>query len=600
MHNQHRFSIELISDDLIMESLTIADDSRFLSPHLTDRIETLPRSLRKLVADRQRDDVTPLFIACHQANLRIIKYLLTVCNATNDLTIYIRNPHRRMNHITPLGNACARGHLSVVKCLIELGCDVDGPFDDGVTPLQMACLMEELTVVQFLIENGADIRKSSYDGTTCLMKAATSVPIMSYLLEKGADALACDLYNKTALHYSIEQRNFEATCLLLRHGADPFLQNRNGDDALQTACIHCADEIVDHLVKQYQYSTARLADAYELIGSSYIDVNFNRDKASEYWLKSHLIRSGGDGYIQKKPQTPPRFAFGDAIEFTTSEELEDIAADEVALDMQSLLICDRVLGIDHEETLRRLLRRGFEYDYSLHFEKCIDLWILALKTQIDKYSILHTATNETAQAIVRLMMEILDRPDNYVTVDDLTLFEGAITVFKMLASKLVETRHLLEVQPVHLKQQENYDRTIHCITHLMRVLLCTSLCEDDDELIEDEVRKLIEQDIRSSINNDTLLHLAVRSSNVLTKGYMRERCPTYSVFPNLEVMEMLIECGADVNAYNDRKCTPLRVASQESDYDGEVVEALVDHGAHMDLTNVEGDRSIKYMISVCL
>ncbi|XP_055641410.1 protein fem-1 homolog C-like [Toxorhynchites rutilus septentrionalis] len=589
MTSQKMSTMNQISNDLIAECKAIIDDHSFLSRDLTDRIGSLPLGIRKTVVDRQPEgECSPLFIACNQGNIRIIEYLITVCAASSDQTSYHVSEDGLMGNITPLGNACASGNILVVQRLLRLGCDVEGPFEDGLTPLQIACRWSNLTVVQELIENGADLRKQSYDGTTCLMNAAQSMPLMSYLLNNGADVNVCNIYNRTALHCSIERRSFESTCLLLEHGADPFVQNSDGDDALQTACIYGEIETADFLMQHFEYSAERQADAYELIGSSLIDRFSDRQLTLKYWQKAHHIRSNGTSYLQKRPQPPSRFAFRDAFEFTTSEELDEIAADDDALRMQSMLICDRILGIEHDETLRRLMRWGFEYECNSNSEKCIDLWILALKGRIDKYSILLCETNETAQTIVRLMTKILEERDDDADIDDLTLFEGALTVFKMLASNVIETSYLLDVQPVHLLQQQNYDQTIQCLTHLMHVLLSTSFCEDDDELIENEVRELIQ--IRCSINKDTLLHLAVSSSNVLTRGYLRGDNSAPSIFPSLEVTELLIGCGADVNAYNETNCTPLLIASMDSNSDREVVETLLDHGARYN--------AIEYFLSV--
>lgn len=42
------------------------------------------------------------------------------------------------------------------------------------------------------------------------------------------------------------------------------------------------------------------------------------------------------------------------------------------------------------------------------------------------------------------------------------------------------------------------------------------------------------------------------------------------VFPNIEVAKLLIDCGADVNAQNESKSTPLHVSSIAYNYDGTV------------------------------
>jgi len=42
------------------------------------------------------------------------------------------------------------------------------------------------------------------------------------------------------------------------------------------------------------------------------------------------------------------------------------------------------------------------------------------------------------------------------------------------------------------------------------------------------------------------------------------------VFPNADVIKLLIECGIDVNTKNEAKSTPLHVACQPYNYDNEV------------------------------
>jgi len=42
------------------------------------------------------------------------------------------------------------------------------------------------------------------------------------------------------------------------------------------------------------------------------------------------------------------------------------------------------------------------------------------------------------------------------------------------------------------------------------------------------------------------------------------------VFPNADVIKLLIQCGVDVNIKNEAKSTPLHVACQPYNYDNEV------------------------------
>lgn len=123
---------------------------------------------------------------------------------------------------------------------------------------------------------------------------------------------------------------------------------------------------------------------------------------------------------------------------------------------------------------------------------------------------------------------------------------------------------------MHRKQQENFDRILKCLTHLMYLLISTAKSEDDRELVNGSVRKLVRNNIRSAITNDTLLHLSVSRLNVIKSGYFTDDSSLRVIFPNLNVARLLLECGAHVNAKNESKSTPLLVASMPYNYEREV------------------------------
>jgi hypothetical protein len=71
----------------------------------------------------------------------------------------------------------------------------------------------------------------------------------------------------------------------------------------------------------------------------------------------------------------------------TEDELEAHAFDLDTLRTQSLLICERVLGPHHKDTLFRLMYRGAAYADDLRYQKCIDLWRRALEIRVQKDSV---------------------------------------------------------------------------------------------------------------------------------------------------------------------------------------------------------------------
>jgi hypothetical protein len=69
-----------------------------------------------------------------------------------------------------------------------------------------------------------------------------------------------------------------------------------------------------------------------------------------------------------KPTVPNKPQYHFANEFSSLEELEAISLDLDALRVQSLLICERILGTYHKDMIYRLMYRGAAYADSLQYQ----------------------------------------------------------------------------------------------------------------------------------------------------------------------------------------------------------------------------------------
>lgn len=104
----------------------------------------------------------------------------------------------------------------------------------------------------------------------------------------------------------------------------------------------------------------------------------------------------------------------------------------------------------------------------------------------------------------------------------------------------------------------------------MHLLISTAKSDEERDLVNESVRQLVRNNIRSAITNDTLLHLSVSRLNVIKSGYFTDDSSLRVIFPNLNVAKLLLECDAHVNAKNESKSTPLLVASMPYNYEREV------------------------------
>lgn len=578
--------------DLYEECKHAAPGAR-LSYNLRNRLEKLPKTTRREIASMSKDGCTPLFVACKRGHVEIVEYLITMCGVDIEQRGMYEVPDDRSVHcVTPLWCAAVSGKLPVIMCLVEYGADVNAVSDTGSTPVRSACFMTHLDIVSYLVENGADIQRGNYNGGTCLINSVQSVQLCLYLLRHGATVNARDIQNKTALHYAIQEHRFETTKLLLDHGADPHARSRYNDDALQTACLKGALQIFNYLISRVSYPPERLADAHELMGSTFLDEHNDTQAALRHWEIATIIRQLSNPRLEKLPVMPPRPGFRFAKEFRTDQELRKIDFDLDALRIQSLLICERVLGPHHKDSLFRLMYRGAAYADALRYQRCIDLWRRALEIRVEKDSVLFSDTCFTAQALVRLYVDLNEKNLEIIENRGMSLqegpkFEDVAATFKLLGDQLPEARQLLEIHPVYKKQQESFDRILRCITHLIYLLVETGRTREQKIIVRNLVTKLIQSKPRSAIHGDTLLHLCVSRLNTIKGTYFAD--DSQLIFPNLEVIKLLLDCGAPVNARNQSHSTPLHIAANTYNFYPPLVELLLEHGGHLDQPNYKGE-----------
>ena len=146
-----------------------------------------------------------------------------------------------------------------------------------------------------------------------------------------------------------------------------------------------AVQIFDYLIEHFEYTPERIAEAYELLGSTFLDEHYDLQTALQYWRRALQVRFKQPARpIVKRGLVAPKPAYLHAVEFQTFEELENLALDLDAMRVQSLLICERILGTTHKDMIFRLMYRGAAYADSLQYQRCIDLWRYALQLRINK------------------------------------------------------------------------------------------------------------------------------------------------------------------------------------------------------------------------
>lgn len=576
---------DLTFNELYTECRLAAPGAK-LSYSIRNRLERFSRDERKEIVSRVKEGCAPLFVACKKGNVEIVEYLIEHCDADVEQRGMYEVPDDRSIHfVTPLWCASVAGKLSVVRCLVEHGANVNSVSDTGSTPVRSACFMTHYEIVTYLVENNADILKPNYNGGTCLINSVQSVPLCEFLIKHGADVNAQDIQFKTALHYAIQEHRFETTKLLLENRADPFIKSRYGDDALETACLKCATHVFEYLCENYNYSKQRVAEAHELIGSTFLEEHQNLRKCLHHWRLALSIR-----YSDPNNVIPKNFVskapYGYIAEFNTYEELENISMDLDAMRIQSLLVCERILGPLHRDMIFRLMFRGAAYADSLQYQRCINLWRYALELRIQKDSLLHSEVCFAAQALVKLFLDFHEKHQTGMLREQIE-FNDVYESIRMLVCRFESSNYLLNIRPVFKRQQDNFDKILKVLTHQIFVLHVIPKTPEQIMMMKQLIRDILRIEPRTSAG-DTLLHLVVSKSNTMKPNNYFED-PHTAIFPNAAIAELLLECGANVEVINYNLSTPLHIAALISNFTPEVIQVLLKYGAHIDRRNGNGN-----------
>lgn len=163
------------------------------------------------------------------------------------------------------------GDLPLVTSLVSAGARIDATTQTNGTALMFAVLGNQRVVAEWLVKRGADIHVIGSNGWTALTIAAAKghLDLLQWLVDLGADAQLRDVYrytplmravennheavvavllslpqtdinvqdeyDNTSLHHAVFAGNAPMVQLLLQHGADARISNRQGMTAARLA-----------------------------------------------------------------------------------------------------------------------------------------------------------------------------------------------------------------------------------------------------------------------------------------------------------------------------------------------------------------------------
>ena len=559
------------------------EGSYLLDQYLKDlNAESRKAALETKIIDGD-DLATPLIISASDGNLDFVKVLLRY-EANIEARGTINIDGEVIEDCTALWVATAKGHFDVVRLLIEKNAEVDGRTSSNSTPLRAAAFDGHLDVVRCLVENGADVNARNNFNSTPLMLTCYNghLDVASYLVKHGAKMNLQDNDGRSCLHYASKRGRVQVVCELLALGA----KKRQTPDLLTPlleASNDCKIEMVEWFINRPECSKEQRIDALELLGATIANDPHAYDikRAFRFMKRGMEERYEDPSCPLLKKKMEPVEAYQNRTESQTLEELSLLEGDDHAIQMEGLMIRERILGTENTILWLPIRYRGAVLAELKKYELCVGLWIRAMEIAMN-YNVPKTEDLENLTDIIAEMVwngHSL-RPQ---TIEN--IFEKLIDGKRKLSLKL---------KPVELEEEHKNEVQETLLFNALYLLVMYTKVQVSSEMKNDNMIDLLQRFLclePRTRDGNTLLHLAVwHKTPVRKSANLRGVCK----LPCVETMKLLLHAGCDVNSVNTQGNTPLHLAvtfvpgPEQVDILKEMLELLLDLGADTKLVNKNG------------
>ena len=558
---------------------------------LLDLLENLNAESRKATLEtkiKDGDDLaTPLVIAVRDGKLDFVKVLLRY-EANIEARATIKIDGEAIKDCTALWVAAAKGHFDVVRLLIEQSAEVDGRTSNNSTPLRAAAVDGHLDIVRCLVENGADVNARNNFNSTPLMLTCHNghLDVASYLVKHGANINLQDNHGRSCLHDASKRGHFQLVCKLLALGAKQT-QTLDRLTPLLEASNDCKIEMVEWFINRPECSKEQRIDALELLGATIAnDADaYDIEKAFSFMKRGMEERYEDPSCPLLKKKMEPVEAYQNRTESQTLEELSLLKDDDHAIQMEGLMIRERILGTDNIMLWFPIRYRGDVLANLKKYELCVGLWTRAMEIAMN-CNVPGTKDLENLTNLIAHMMQN-GHSLNPQTIEN--IFEKLIDGKRKLSEKL---------KPGELEEEQKNEAQETLLFNALYLLVMYTKVQVSLEMKNDNMIELLQRFLclePRTREGNTLLHLAVWYKTPVRKdANLRGVCK----LPCVETMKLLLHAGCDVNSVNIQGNTPLHLAvtfapgPEQVEILKEMLELLLDLGADTKLIDKNGQTVI--------
>ena len=533
-------------------------------------------------------NTTPLIIAAKNGRTEVVKILLENFHADTEDTGVVTFSGEKFEDNTALCCAVVACQLDIVKLLLEHGANITHKGSNNVTPLVMACNIGVIDMVELLLNHVKDENLSQHYKNIGLRVACSRAHywLMEYLIKVGADLNYQFDEGYTVLHIAAYKNIIDLVKIFTENGA-VMKKNNYGVTPLNTAAALGYVYVVECMLDNFECTRQEKVDVLELLGASCINYdNYNIAQCYEYFEKAMKERCINGDEILVKEILPPVHVYDNKLECTTLENLQAIQNDPLALCMESLAARKRILG--HDPLVGNLLVKTSKsfYDQGL-YERCVALLLHALKHMqniewtFDLEGFVKTF-DKMHQLGQTIDLEKLVEVFQYATLE-IQLEKKHISINGKLPG-VQTTNHFIYLQ-------ENIE---NCICMIIFMLWQAKTKAQKDEIYK-AIKKFVQLEAVLK-NGFTPLHMCCDIAILDRVVKMTESNTWTHPLPFPQLCKTFIDCGADINALDNNKNTPLHILAKSHSGTGmiayrylqESLTLLLENGAHIDSVNATG------------
>ena len=561
---------------------------------------------------------TPLMISARYEQFGAVTFLI---DQGADVNLQDEYGYTGLHHVAKSRSIY---NINALNLLIDRGADLDARTKFlKETALMLACACNNVNAVKCLLQNGVNVELRDKNGKTCLDFAlrykGNPNETLSFLLKSGVDVSNARRNNDvTLLMQAIRhhEKNFREIQLLIEHGANVDFQDQNGNTALHYVVLHCIGTgsrhqytrncaqkfvsalwnagashlsnnqgltplllascvhnvaVVECIIKQAKITKEQRIDALELLGATC--VLSNRNDSNGFWYMQHGMNERFRDPLHPllKQQMKPIEAYQNRKESQTTSELVGIRRNWKAMIMESLIIRERILGVNNALLVPWIssVASSFRHNFSVFA-------FLALKMHAIK--IAHHC-NQTAlkdlQDIIKVIKELLDNWTDGAKDDDFVeRFDEVILAY---------------AHEVQIAMKKKNPRPVLFLWELILMISKFNSGENGKLPSASLFLKTLCNVNPGDGEGNTLLHQFVRY-NINCNYHRNKSCS------HIGEVKFLLNSGFNVNAINDRGDTPLHLAvyfkSWRNDalkqLEIDMLKLLIAEGAHHDFVNNDG------------